>query len=124
MKEKVLDTLIPRLEEITAKYSWLSVRYEYNEKRRVYLVSYDYARKSEDPGFIRSSIELEEQMNAFFGDEAPLFCDNEELFHLSPNATQIPTIAKSFSSDPLQNTSWNTEIEETMSLGMEYTLAA
>ena len=77
-------------EDLVSRYPWLTIRFEYSEKRSVYLVSYSPAQKiNENESFIRESMAFEDRMNDIYDDDAPLFCDDEELFKLSPEAEVI-----------------------------------
>ena len=84
---RVEETLVEGLKQLIKKYDWLEVRYEYSEERGVFLVS--YGPKSEtscSEDFASDAIAFEDQVNVLFGDDAPLFCNVEELFELSPSA--------------------------------------
>lgn len=84
---RVEETLVEGLKQLIKKYDWLEVRYEYSEERGVFLVS--YGPKSETSGsedFASDAIAFEDRVNDSFGDDAPLFCNGEELFELSPSA--------------------------------------
>lgn len=81
------EILVEGLKQLIRKYDWLEVRYEYSEERGVFLVS--YGPKSEtscSEDFASDAIAFEDQVNDLFGDDAPLFCNGEELFELSPSA--------------------------------------
>lgn len=77
----------------------LSFRYEYSDRRGVYLVSAkvntEDARYEE---YCAESMRFEDEMNEQYVDCAPLFTDNEELFHLSQAAIVVDEkyITKSF----------------------------
>ena len=84
---RVEEILVEGLKQLIKKYDWLEVRYEYSEERGVFLVS--YGPKSETSGsedFALDAIAFEDRVNDLFGDDAPLFCNGEELFELSPSA--------------------------------------
>lgn len=84
---RVEEILVEGLKQLIKKYDWLVVRYEYSEERGVFLVS--YGPKSETSGsedFASDAIAFEDRVNDLFGDDAPLFCNGEELFELSPSA--------------------------------------
>ncbi|ERJ81855.1 hypothetical protein HMPREF1990_01182 [Porphyromonas gingivalis W4087] len=79
---------------IVSRYQWLSVKFEYSERFGVYLVSYFYESKfdqniEEYDCFFEESMKFEDQINMDYGDEAPLFCDEEKYFKLSHNAKLI-----------------------------------
>ena len=78
----------------------LSFKYEYNDKRGVYLVS--AIVNTEDAHYeeyCAESMRFEDEMNERYMDGAPLFTDNEELFLLSQAALVVDerSISKSFS---------------------------
>ncbi len=83
---RVEEILVEGLKQLIKKFDWLEVRYEYSEERGVFLVS--YGPKSETSGsedFASDAIAFEDRVNDLFGDDAPLFCNGEELFELSPS---------------------------------------
>lgn len=78
------------LKKLVQKYQWLTIKYEYNEYRKEYLVSYYPKEEIEnDDNFMRDSMMMEDVCNQVYGELAPLFCDEEEYFKLSPNAEVI-----------------------------------
>lgn len=91
LKNSKLENLLREFSNIMVKrYNWLTIKFEYNEKKQCYLVSYSPKDKIQsDDEFITDSMMLEQMFVDFFGDYAPLFCDEEELFKLSPNAEVI-----------------------------------
>ena len=55
-----------------------------------FIVSYYPKDKIQsDNEFMTDSMMLEDMFNDYFGEYAPLFCDEEEYFKLSPNAEVI-----------------------------------
>ena len=91
MKDLDVERALRRYaEDLVSRYPWLTIRFEYSEKRSVYLVSYSPAQKiNENESFIRESMAFEDRMNDIYDDDAPLFCDDEELFKLSPEAEVV-----------------------------------
>ena len=91
MKDLELEMTLRRwAQDMVSRYTWLTIRFEYSEKRSVYLVSYSPAQKiDENEPFMLESMAFEDQMNERYGDYAPLFCDDDELFRLSPAAEVI-----------------------------------
>lgn len=86
-REMIYGELREWLELMVAKYTWLSVRYEYNAARGCFLVSfYPEDMTAESSAFCRDALAFEDKMNEELGDDAPLFCDGESLFKLSPEA--------------------------------------
>jgi hypothetical protein len=88
MRDSNLEaTLRNWFKNMVNRYRWLSIKFEYNEKRGVYLVSYaPISEISANDDFISESMAFEDKMNALYGDNAPLFCDEEKYFKMSVNA--------------------------------------
>ena len=90
MKSKIEKELRNWFNYLVSRYRWLSIKFEYSEARSVYLVSFSPTDKiSECEQFIKESAEFEDLMNARYGNNSPLFCDDEKYFNLSPNAEVI-----------------------------------
>ena len=85
---KIENALRNWARSMVSRYTWLTIRFEYSEKERVSLVSYSPEEKAGDD-FVIESIALENRMKELYGDYAPLFCYDEELFRLSPAAEVI-----------------------------------
>ena len=78
------------LKIMVKNYNWLTIKFEYNEKKDKYLVSYSPNDKIQnDDNFMRESMLMEKLFDELYGNYAPLFCDEEEYFKLSPNAEVI-----------------------------------
>ena len=76
--------------DMVNRYDWLTIRFEYNEDRRHYLVSYYPGERIDQcDEFCLESSDFEDSINLEYLDDAPLFCDDERLFRLSPNAETI-----------------------------------
>lgn len=79
-----------QFEEMVNRYKWLTVRFECSEKLYVYLVSYAPVEEIEkDEEFMREVMAFEDKLNLLYGDNAPLFCDEEAYFKLSPDAEEV-----------------------------------
>lgn len=91
MKNSKLEHALREFSQVMVRWhNWLTIKFEYNEKKQQYLVSYYPKDKIQsDDEFITDSMMLEQMFVDFYGDYAPLFCDEEELFKLSPNAEVI-----------------------------------
>lgn len=85
-KEEIKKLLTEWFNTMLAKYTWLKVKYEYNEAKECYLVSFYISSGIENLDFDKDVLEFEEAMDNKYGDSSPLFCDNEELFKLSSGA--------------------------------------
>lgn len=78
---------------MTKKYSWLRIKFEFNEARRVFMVSFSPVDRIElSDEFNLDAMQFSDEMNAIYGNEAPLFTDEESLFKLSDNAEVIEAI--------------------------------
>lgn len=91
MRNPKIECLLREYVSIMTKlYNWLTIKFEYNEEKDRYLVSYSPQNKiPNDDNFMRYSSFIEDYFNYVYGDLAPRFCDDEELFKLSPNAEII-----------------------------------
>ena len=91
MRDLDLEQILRRwAQDLVSRYTWLTIRFEYSERRGVYLVSYSPSEKiDESESFARETMEFENRMNDLYDDHAPLFCDEEELFKLSSEAEVI-----------------------------------
>lgn len=89
MSNNILITLKVGIQELIDKYPWLSIMYEYNQVRGVYLVSYIFNKGADTLDFIEDSMKFENEINTTFGINAPLFCDNQELFQLTEKAVTM-----------------------------------
>lgn len=77
---------------ITKKYTWLRIKFEFNERRGVYMVSFSPISHIEHSDeFNIDAMRFADEMNATYGNEAPLFTDEENLFTLSSNAEVVET---------------------------------
>ena len=83
-KEEIKKQLTEWFNIMLAKYTWLKIKYEYNEAKECYLVSFYSSSDIEDSDFDKDVLEFEEIMDNKYEDYSPLFCDNERLFKLSP----------------------------------------
>lgn len=88
-KEDIKTRLAVWTREITSAYIGLKVRFEYSETRGVYLVSLYTDDIADRRRFSIDVMAFEDEMADLFGYDAPLFCDNEELFTLSPEAETV-----------------------------------
>lgn len=86
MKEEIKKQLTEWFSIMLAKYTWLEIKYEYNLTKECYLVSFYVSSDIENSDFDKDVLEFEEKMDNTYGDYSPLFCDNERLFKMSPNA--------------------------------------
>lgn len=117
--EEIKDKLISWSRRITSEYSGLQVRYEYNESRGVYLVS---LATDEVDDMERLSVDVmafEDEMEDAYGYDAPLFCDNEELFKLSSKAETIIGVQETTPS-----AEWHFQVDDLFAEGFSYNLAA
>lgn len=91
MKKTELENILNAwFEDMLSKYDWLSFKYEFDEKRNVFLVSYFPADKiNTNDEFCRDAMAFEDKVNYLYGDDAPLFEDEETLFPLSEKAIVI-----------------------------------
>lgn len=86
-QESIENKLTSWFSQMLEKYNGLTIKYEYSTKHNGYLVSFsaDSSILKNDE-FSKEAMAFEDKMTEDYGDYAPLFCDNEELFKLSSNA--------------------------------------
>nr|DAQ91886.1 MAG TPA: hypothetical protein [Caudoviricetes sp.] len=85
-RDNIKNKLHTWLSGMTMKYNWLQVKLEYKEDRGVFLVSFSPVSQIElSEEFNREAMQFADEMNAIYGNEAPLFTDEEALFKLSDN---------------------------------------
>ena len=91
MKDLEVERILRQYaEDLVGRYTWLTIRFEYSEKRSVYLVSYSPRYLiSGKTALINEMMDFEDRMNDVYGDDAPLFCEDERLFKLSPEAEVV-----------------------------------
>lgn len=86
-RDKIEEQLRLWFGKMLLKYTWLKIKFEYSEIEKCYMVSFSPSSKinvSEE--FSKDALDFEDKMNLEYGDDAPLFCDEESLFKLSSNA--------------------------------------
>lgn len=78
-------------------YTWLTIKFEYSKKFGVILIDFMYPQQyGTDENSNRDALTFNDQMCEIYGDNAPLFTNNEKLFKLSDKAQVI--CIKSYSS--------------------------
>lgn len=116
--------------EITNLYEWLVIRFDYNDIRNRYLVSYHYEKEIEETHpFYVEAISFEDKMNELYHENAPLFCDEESLFRLSQSAEEIrkPSYSEWFKVDFSQIVNFEEQFSAIIisnTFNNEYALAA
>lgn len=86
-QEEIKNKLVVWFDKMLTKYEWLSIKFEYSNKLRNYLVSFSPSSKIQvSDEFCEESMSFEDEMNRLYGDDAPLFCDDEKYFKLSDEA--------------------------------------
>lgn len=122
--EKMLRNWFQKMLE---RFIWLCIRFEYNKERGIYLISFSPSDKiDESEDFCKEALAFEDKMNALYGDDAPLFCDEERCFKLSEHAEEIKVYTKVFHQAEIFVRNWptyNTWITAT-TIEKEYNLAA
>lgn len=87
--EEIRNKLMSWSRQITSAYLGLQVRFEYSESRGVFLVSLYTDEIDDMERFSIDVMSFEDEMEDMYGYDAPLFCDNEELFRLSSKAETV-----------------------------------
>lgn len=89
-QQKIKNELIAWFKIITSRFQWISVKYEYSDKLKSFLVSFSPSDKiNESDEFCIEAMRFENEMNEKYGDNAPLFCDDEKYFTLSEHSEII-----------------------------------
>ena len=85
--ERIEQELRTWFDRMLAKYVWLSIKFEFNLTRQCFMVSFSPETIiSQSKDFCEETLAFEDKLNDEYGDDAPLFCDEESLFKLSSNA--------------------------------------
>lgn len=78
-------------------FSWLTIKFEYSEKYRTYLVDFVYPSEYNDcDEFNVQALSFNDKLIDIYHDNAPLFTDNGELFTVSAAATVIAKNIETF----------------------------
>lgn len=117
--EEIRNKLMSWSQRITSAYIGLKVRFEYSESRGVFLVSLYTDEVDDMERFSVDVMSFEDEMGDLYGYDAPLFCDNEELFTLSAEAQTIVGISEI---RPTQK--WHFQIDDLFEGVSCYNLAA
>lgn len=76
-------------EEMVRIYTWLTIKFEYSNRYKTFLVDLVYpSQYGDDENFHRAAMAFNDKLCDTYGDDAPLFTNNERLFKLS-NEAQI-----------------------------------
>ena len=87
MNKEIEFILVRWCKEMVNKYNWLTIKYEFSSSYGVYLVSFSpISEITESAEFNVEVMRFEDEMNAQYGNNAPLFCDEERNFKLTDNA--------------------------------------
>ena len=117
--EEIRNKLMSWSQRITSAYAGLQVRFEYSESRGVFLVSLYTGEIADMERFSVDVMSFEDEMEDLYGYDAPLFCDNEELFTLSPEAEIVVGI-----SEIMPSKKWHFQIEDLFKGVLCHNLAA
>lgn len=92
IKDNIEKQLRTWFSQMTKKYTWLRIKFEFNENRGVFMVSFSPKNHIKDSDeFNIDAMQFADKMNVIYGNEAPLFTDEEFLFALSSNAEVVET---------------------------------
>ena len=76
--------------EMVSIYTWLTIKFEFSNRYKTFLVDFIYpSQYGDDESFHRAAMAFNDKMCDTYGDDAPLFTNNEKLFLLSENAQII-----------------------------------
>lgn len=117
--EEIKNKLSVWCKRITSEYTGLKIRFEYSESRRVFLVSLYPDEVADIDRLSVDVMSFEDEMADLYGYDAPLFCDNEELFCLSQEAETVIGLKEM---QPAYG--WNIQLEDLYADKFVYNLAA
>lgn len=91
MNADIKNKLVTWFKDIVSEFPWLTIRYEFSEKLGVFLVGYYPSDKIDQCNeFCHKSMNFEDGMRLQYGDDAPLFGNEEDCFVLSECAACYP----------------------------------
>ena len=117
--ENIRNRLTAWSKAITSAYIGLKIRFEYSCSWGVFLVSCYTDEIADMERFSADVLAFEDEMRDLYGDDAPLFCDNEELFRLSAEAETVVGLREI---TPV--CSWHIQLEWVFTSGQNHNLAA
>lgn len=82
IKEQIEEHLYNWCIKTVIKYPWLVIKYEFNSNQKVFLVSFS-GNKLYTNDFCNYCLKYYDKVIEQFGNNAPLFTDNEKLFKLN-----------------------------------------
>lgn len=89
-KELIEKDLRTWFDTMIKKYQWLNIKFEWSQDRGVFLVSFSPVEKIElSDEFNEDAMKFADELNFRYGNDAPLFTDEEALFQLSVDAESI-----------------------------------
>lgn len=89
-KELIEKDLRTWFDTMVKKYQWLNIKFEWSQDRGVFLVSFSPVEKIElSDEFNEDAMRFADELNAKYGNDAPLFTDEDTLFQLSVDAESI-----------------------------------
>lgn len=119
MNKEIEYILVRWCKEMVNKYNWLTIKYEFSSSYGVYLVSFSpISEITESEEFNVEVMRFEDEMNSQYGNNAPLFCDEERNFKLTDNAVILGAEANAYVTvrlNSVQMTCTQTETKESFS---------
>lgn len=107
--EEIKNNLSSWSKQMTSNYIGLKIRYEFSASRGVFLVSLYTDEIKDLEKFSIDVMAFEDEMSDLYGYDAPLFCDNEELFKLSSEAETIVGLKET---QPVEQWALNCQLED------------
>lgn len=90
LKDEIREEILNQLGRLVELHTDMTVSFEYNDSRQVFLISYDFENERSDDDSIWDEIfDLQCSFDKKFGVDAPLFCQDNRLYELSSNAEVI-----------------------------------
>lgn len=93
LKDLIRQDIKAKVGKFVEEHPDVSVRFEYSESRRRFFISYHFDTPMREDDSIWDDVdEMEDYFFQKFHDDAPLFCEDDMLFTLSPAAEKIVAV--------------------------------
>ncbi|MDE6291769.1 MAG: hypothetical protein K2M16_09575 [Muribaculaceae bacterium] len=111
LKNKIREEILNKLGDFVEVHPEMSICFEYNDSRRLFLISYHFDNEKSDEDSIWDEIfDLQSGFEEKFGLDAPLFCQDNRLYELSSKAEIIRCVKR----DKIQEV-WTLKLEDKVS---------
>lgn len=91
-KEIIKSELHQELTDFVSTHPGMSFKFGYDKARECYVVSYTVVGLSDSDKSWNDLLNLEERLLDLYGNNVPLFCEDESLFRIPAEAEFIPCV--------------------------------